>query len=203
MEPGNRKPALVEKVENFLRGNQETRFTARDIARRLYEIYPDHYRQKQERSAATVIPLDSEDAVISQIAREISACRSRLQNRYPQIKTIEGCPRKYYFTQSGDSKEIEGIELAGNENSPASRATGSVVREQDIYLRVSQVLSTEHGVFSKRIDEKRSSNSRGSGGNKWLHPDLVGMEDLGAGVVKSRIVFRDMATSDASSGRLK
>ena len=29
-----------------------------------------------------------------------------------------------------------------------------------------------------RIDEKRSKNSRGAGGNKWLFPDLVSIEDL-------------------------
>lgn len=34
-------------------------------------------------------------------------------------------------------------------------------------------------VYSKRIDEKRSSNKRGPNGNRWLYPDLVGMEDLG------------------------
>ena len=32
-----------------------------------------------------------------------------------------------------------------------------------------------------RINERRSSNRQGSGGNEWLHPDLVGLEDLTAG----------------------
>ena len=38
----------------------------------------------------------------------------------------------------------------------------------------------DESVFSMRIDEKKSSNSRGPKGNHWLHPDVVGMEDLGA-----------------------
>jgi hypothetical protein len=33
-------------------------------------------------------------------------------------------------------------------------------------------------VYPKRIDERKSSNSYGAGGNKWLYPDIVGMEDL-------------------------
>lgn len=33
-------------------------------------------------------------------------------------------------------------------------------------------------MYSKRIDEKRSRNLRGAGGNKWLYPDIVGMENL-------------------------
>ena len=43
-----------------------------------------------------------------------------------------------------------------------------------------QYLRNEFSVFSMRIDEKKSSNSRGPKGNHWLHPDVVGMEDLGA-----------------------
>jgi hypothetical protein len=35
-------------------------------------------------------------------------------------------------------------------------------------------------LYSKRVDEKRSSNKRGPNGNRWLYPDVVGMEDLGA-----------------------
>lgn len=45
---------------------------------------------------------------------------------------------------------------------------------------LSSYLWAEFGVYSKRIDEKRSSNKRGPNGNRWLYPDLVGMEDLGA-----------------------
>ena len=34
-------------------------------------------------------------------------------------------------------------------------------------------------MHSKRIDEKRSSNTRGPKGNKWLHPDVVGLQVIG------------------------
>ncbi|KES15177.1 hypothetical protein GASC598P17_003320 [Gilliamella apis SCGC AB-598-P17] len=33
-------------------------------------------------------------------------------------------------------------------------------------------------MYSKRIDEKTSSNRMGKNGNIWLHPDIVGLEDL-------------------------
>jgi hypothetical protein len=36
-------------------------------------------------------------------------------------------------------------------------------------------------VHSKRIDEKKAINNKGRDGNKWLFPDLVGMEDLSKG----------------------
>ena len=49
-----------------------------------------------------------------------------------------------------------------------------------MYPLLSLYLWEEFGVYSKRIDEKRSSNKRGPNGNRWLYPDVVGMEDLGA-----------------------
>jgi len=52
--------------------------------------------------------------------------------------------------------------------------------EHGLYPLLSSYLWAEFGVYSKRIDEKRSSNKRGPNGNRWLYPDLVGMEDLGA-----------------------
>ena len=43
------------------------------------------------------------------------------------------------------------------------------------------LISRHRKVYPKRIDEKKSSNSHGKDGNKWLHPDMVGLEDLASG----------------------
>ncbi len=43
------------------------------------------------------------------------------------------------------------------------------------------LLSKHEPIYPKRIDEEASSNKHGKEGNKWLHPDIVGMEDLTAG----------------------
>ena len=52
--------------------------------------------------------------------------------------------------------------------------------EHDLYPLLSQFLWSEWGIYSKRIDEKRSKNGYGTGGNKWLFADVVGLEDLSA-----------------------
>ncbi len=41
-----------------------------------------------------------------------------------------------------------------------------------------EYLKTEHNLYAKRINEKRSKNKRGPKGNEWLYPDLVALEDL-------------------------
>ena len=167
---------LVNTVAEFLRQRPEQKFTAREIANWVYETYPNECHQKQLRSKATVIPLDSDAALLQQIVAEIGSRRPLLQRRHLDIKTTEGRPRKYYFTESSDSAEVDSAENKGAMPSTAENAT--VIKEHDLYPMLSEFLLSELGVYSKRIDEKRSRNARGAGGNKWLYPDLVGLEDL-------------------------
>ncbi|UNE53427.1 COG2958 family protein [Bartonella machadoae] len=99
-----------------------------------------------------------------------------MQKRYPEIKTTEGRPRQYYFTQLTDKDEIDEVEKSIV--CSASKINDLSVREHDLYPLLSQFLWTELEVYSKRIDEKRSRNKHGNGGNKWLYPDVVGLQDL-------------------------
>lgn len=164
---------LGDKVLDFLKLNTEHKYTAREIAKWIFETYPDYIQKKKNRSKATVIPLKDDDSVIQQVIAEISSQRPRLQKKYPGIKTTEGRPRKYYFTESSDSTEVEKAET---ESSDSTGVTS--IKEHDLYPMLSEFLWSELEVYSMRIDEKRSKNSHGPKGNKWLYPDLVGMEDL-------------------------
>lgn len=158
---------LPNAVLEFLQQNQEQKFTSREIATWIYETYPDYGRAKLERSTV----LDSEVALITQIAGEIGSKRPQIQKDHPKVKTTESRPRKWYFSESTDSAEIDQAETS--EASPALEG-----KERDLYPILSEFLRSELNIYSKRIDERRSKNSRGPGGNEWLYPDLVGMEDL-------------------------
>jgi len=50
--------------------------------------------------------------------------------------------------------------------------------EHDLYPLLIECLKSELKLYCMRIDEKRSKNSRGSGGNQWLHPDIVAMQPV-------------------------
>ena len=167
---------LVNTVTQFLQQNPEQKFTAREIANWIFTTYPDECRQKQKRSTAKVNPLDDDAALLQQIVAEIGSQRPRLQKKNPGIKTTEGRPRKYYLTASSDRAEIDQAEHCTTK-SLSSTASHSI-KEHDLYPMLSEFLWSELEIYSKRIDEKRSRNSQGAGGNKWLYPDLVGMEDL-------------------------
>ncbi|AMV13731.1 COG2958 family protein [Legionella pneumophila] len=165
---------LSNTVTTFLADHPEEKFTAREIALWIFENFPNECREKQNRSTATVNPLDNDNALIQQIIAEIGAQRPRIQ-RNPNIKTTESRPRKYYFSEKTDRDEIENAE---NEVVALINQDKSPQKEHDLYPVLSEFLWTELNLYSKRIDEKRSKNKRGPNGNRWLYPDLVGLENL-------------------------
>lgn len=170
---------LSKKIVEFLSQKPGQKYTAREIAEWVFKTYPDECEAKRERSKATANTLNDDQALVQQIVAEIGARRKRIQKRNAKLKTTEERPRKYYYTTQTDQAEIEEAE---SENPTTSTPTRDAVRlsEHDLYPMLSSFLWAEYAIYSKRIDEKRSSNSRGANGNKWLYPDLVAMEDLTA-----------------------
>jgi uncharacterized protein len=165
---------LTKNLYNFLKARPEELFTARDIANWIFLTYPEQCREKQERSTATITPLDTDEALIQQLVREIGSQRPKIQQRWPEIKTMEGRPRRFYYSTLTDEAEV-----ASKDNETALYPTKvNGYSESELYPIVSEFLWRESGIYSKRIDEKRSHNTRGAGGNRWLFPDIVGLEDL-------------------------
>jgi len=82
-------------------------------------------------------------------------------------------PRKYYYSTKTDEQEIIEAEKPTRKNEQ---------REHELYPLLCQYLQIdEPKIFPKRIDEKKSSNAKGKNGNKWLHPDIVGVQNLSEG----------------------
>ncbi|MEI6730208.1 MAG: HrgA protein [Pseudomonadota bacterium] len=166
---------LSDKVAEFLEENIEQKFTARQIAEWIYKSYPEECEEKKKRSNATVIPINNTNALIQQLVAEIGSHRPQMEKKFLQLRTTESRPRKYYFTEKTDEAEIKTAEFVVEiKNSPEPQKTG----EHALYPMLAEFLQSEFNIYSKRINEKRSSNNRGSGGNKWLYPDVVGMENL-------------------------
>lgn len=165
---------LENKVLACLKNNSENKMTAREIANWILKNYPDDCNHKKNQSTAIVTPLNTESEFLNQIVAEIGARRPMIQRNNPQIKITEGRPRKYYFTEKSDNVEIE---VAEAQNNNTKEKIG--LSENDLYPLLAEYLfSDNQNIYSKRIDEKKSSNSKGVNGNKWLYPDMVALEDL-------------------------
>lgn len=162
---------LNATVAECLRRHPGQRFKARQIAEWIWANHTDACRAKLERSSA----LKDEDALRQQLVAEIGANRPTITKRYPQIRTTEGRPREYYWTEATEEAEVAVLDPV-----PVVVPIDSPARELELYPRLGAYLSAEFGLHTQRIDEKRSSNKRGPQGNRWLYPDLVALEDLTA-----------------------
>ena len=172
---------IRDKAFECLKQSPDRRFTAREIAEWVLENYEAECRKKQAKSQASVIPLDSDEALVQQLVSEIGAHTVHIKKKYPKVKTIESRPRKFYYTEATDDEEIQQVESEQTSVTvkPVDNNEKKTIGEHDLYQKLSDYLFSEDPtVYTKRIDEKRSKNSRGAGGNKWLYPDVVGIEVL-------------------------
>lgn len=167
---------LAKAVLDCLKARPDERLTARQIAEWIFSTYPADCQEKKSNSQGGYIKTDSD--LVQQLVAEIGSRRSSLQKRHPELKTTEGRPRKYYYTEKSDVAEVAAAE--GVIATPMADSNVAKLGEHAMYSMLSLYLWEEFGVHSKRIDERRSSNKRGPNGNRWLYPDVVGMEDLGA-----------------------
>jgi len=159
---------LKDKVIACLRSQPEKRLTAKEIAEWIFEQYSEDCAQKRQQSKQD---LHSDNALIQQISAEI---RPNLFPENSEIKINAGRPRRFYRTEKTDTEEITEAE---EENSADKTGDSEPqLKEADLYPLLAEFLSSEYTIYSKRIDEKRSSNKRGENGNFWLHPDMVGLE---------------------------
>jgi hypothetical protein len=165
---------LAKLVLGYLKERPDEKLTARQIAEWIFATFPDECQAKKQSSQ--YVSTDAE--LLQQLVAEISSQRPRLQKRHPELKTTEGRPRKYYYSEKSDVAEVAAAE--GVVAVPIADSSDAKLGEHAMYPLLSLYLWEEFGVYSKRIDEKRSSNKRGPNGNRWLYPDLVAMEDLGA-----------------------
>ncbi|WP_079500081.1 COG2958 family protein [Paraburkholderia hospita] len=164
------KLELRKRVLERLRADPGAKLTAAEIARWIMSTYPAECAQKIADS--TVIETDEQ--LFAQLRAEIYGSHRNWQHQDPFLKTTEGRPRRFFWSQKDDATEVAEAEA------PVSRADEAAGRrtEHSLYPLLATYLWTEHNVHSMRIDEKRSGNRSGSGANEWLHPDIVGMQDL-------------------------
>lgn len=167
---------LTKAILDCLQARPEKKLTARQIAEWIFSTYPAECQEKKANSQGGRIKTNRD--LVQQLVAEIGSRRPSLQKQHPELKTTEGRPRKYYYTEKSDVAEVAAAEDAAASNTVDDH--GKALNEHALYPLLSQYLQGEFGVYSKRINEKLSSNKRGPNGNRWLYPDVVGMEDLGA-----------------------
>lgn len=173
------KLSQSQKVVKFLSDNSKEKFNARTIAEAIVELYPEDYAEKRNNPRF----IDAK-AFITQIVAEIGAQKDQIANQSAHIFWQDKPrPRLYWFDpdrKTSDMPLVTDSDLIDSDDLEVdtSPATNHTLSEHELYPLLIEYLKSELKLYCQRIDEKRSRNSRGGGGNQWLHPDIVAMQPI-------------------------
>jgi len=171
----------THKIAQLLMNRPGERLTARQLAELLLATWPEEYAEKRanERFA-------DDHAFIAQLVAEIGAQKSGIL-RYSQAISWQDKPRPRVYWFDPINPPSTGLEVVNSsEDTEVSSIIDTLVQpvrlsEYDLYPLLMDYLHSEHGLYCLRIDERRSPNARGRGGNHWLHPDIVALHPVAHG----------------------
>lgn len=159
------RPQMIISV---LQANPDKQFTARQLAQKIIDHYGAELAEKRKNPRFA-----SDEAFLSQITAEIGGSRTvKAKAMCPQVMTRDKPrPRLFYWGESVIEQALANV-------APEPTVETVFFTEHSLYPILIDYLSQEEGLLCRRIDEKRSSNNKGLGGNHWLYPDIVALEPL-------------------------
>lgn len=168
----------VEMIIETLRDNPDQKFTARDLAKAFLTRYPQEMAEKR-----TNPRYNTEEKLITQLAAEVGGERTvAAQKACANVATRDKPrPRIYYWDARPNASKVDELMDEPEDQEVDTPLAQQNLSEHDLYPMLIEYLSTDLGIYCQRIDERKSKNSHGSGGNHWLHPDIVALETLDQG----------------------
>jgi len=168
------KLSQSQKIVELLKVNPNQKFNARQIAEKIVEAYPEDYCDKRLNPR-----FEDEKAFLSQVAAEIGSQKDQIiksdQHVFWQDKPR---PRIYWYDPAKEVSDTSQTVIENDDTDETPSFTRQSFSEHELYPILIDYLQSELKLYCQRIDEKRSKNSRGSGGNQWLHPDIVAMQPV-------------------------
>lgn len=173
----------LERVLTFLKTHPGEHFTAKEIAANITRQYAEDYASKRDNPRFA-----DERSFIAQVAAEVGAHKNGLQLS-GVVWQDRPKPRRYFWVADEavsycETPNINAHEAEEDEQENEVTSFSQDIRslsERDLYPVLMDYLKSELRLYCLRINESRSRNSRGAGGNKWLHPDIVAMQPLDRG----------------------
>ena len=168
----------VEMIIETLRDNPDQKFTARDLAKAFLTRYPLEMAEKRANPR-----YNTEEKLLAQLAAEIGANPTlAAQKACANVATRDKPrPRIYYWDAQPYASKVDETIDESDDQEVDTPLVQQNLSEHDLYPMLIEYLSTDLGIYCQRIDERKSKNTHGSGGNHWLHPDIVALETLDQG----------------------
>lgn len=168
-----------QKIINFLQENPLKRFTTREIAEAIVEKYPEDYQEKRNNPR-----FNNDEEFLSQVVAEISKI-SIVAEANHIVWQDKPSPRRFWYDPNAEQSQnvitnSKEVDVNSNDEMPEiiTQSESGSLTEHQLYPLLVEYLKSELGLFCQRINEKRSKNQNGKGGNTWLHPDIVAMQPV-------------------------
>lgn len=154
----------VDMAIAVLKSHPDQKFTARQLAQKLWETYPKSFNEKRAK-------YKTDAAFFQQLTAELNIdFIGRLTKVCPNVAVRSAPKPRLYFWQ-------ENAFLEENETKDPSDESDNL-NEHSLYPLLMEYARQNHNLYCLRIDEKTSTKTKGAGWNRWLHPDVVALEVL-------------------------
>ena len=171
---------LTKKVHDVLKSeyekNSKAELTAKRIAEIIIERYRDDCQEKINRSRSPLLKGKTVDSARGDLEFQIKAQILIQQERikkYPNIDIdFSVKPRLFVYNEKGAQsfKQEEDDKKIKKEEDKQEKLLYPILQQYLYYY-------SGYEIFSRHIPHE-GSRSPESGANKWLHPDLVGLQDM-------------------------
>ena len=170
------KLSQSQRIVEFLKLKPNQKFNAREIAENIVLLFPDDYSEKRKNPR-----FNDDNEFLAQIVAEIGSQKDQI-TKIDQLVCWQDKPRPRVYWYDTNKNEVKNTpdepDTDDEDISIVTATTSAQLSEHDLYPILIDYLKSELKLYCLRIDEKRSKNSRGSGGNQWLHPDIVAMQPV-------------------------
>lgn len=168
------KLSQSQKIVELLKANPNQKFNARQIAEKIVEAYPEDYSEKRLNPR-----FEDEKAFLSQVVAEIGSQKDQIvKNDKHVFWQDKPRPRVYWYDPEKEVGDVNQTIIENDDTDETPSLTEQSFSEHELYPILIDYLKSELKLYYQRIDERHSKNSRGSGGNQWLHPDIVAMQPV-------------------------
>lgn len=174
------KLSQPQRMIEVLKASPDQTYTAKELALALIEKFPDIYAEKRKNPR-----FKNDEAFLSQVVAELGTDRFPMLNYSQHVHwKDQPRPRKFWFDADIKNENVIEPDLSQYELNEDNEFIEQILdpkknyTEHDLYPILIEYLSKELKLYTLRIDEKRSSNSRGLNGNQWLHPDIVAIQPV-------------------------
>jgi hypothetical protein len=172
-EGGNMALDLMDRALEYLEANQGQSFTALELAKRIYKTYkPECEENRKSRKKE----YKTDGKFIAQLAAEIGSHRKYLDIRIQ----YEGSPLTYRFASTGEKPLPEDASIVVLPGQTAHESKHEL-HEFSLYPVLYKFAKERLDVRTMRINEKSAQKMGGKNWNRWLHPDMVGLEVIEEG----------------------